>query len=65
LGSSGTLFFGSGTGSGTGPVVYGGNSFPEKKPDPAGLNALVVESGLWLAAMRGVCWIGLRCLVYK
>ena len=25
--------------------VYGGNSFPEKKPDPAGLNALVVESG--------------------
>ena len=25
--------------------VYGGNSFPEKKPDPTGLNALVVESG--------------------
>jgi phosphoglycolate phosphatase len=25
--------------------VYGGNSFPEKKPDPAGLNALVAESG--------------------
>jgi len=25
--------------------VYGGNSFPEKKPDPSGLNALVVESG--------------------
>jgi len=25
--------------------VYGGNSFPEKKPDPAGLNALVVECG--------------------
>jgi len=25
--------------------VYGGNSFPEKKADPAGLNALVVESG--------------------
>jgi len=25
--------------------VYGGNSFPEKKPDPAGLNALVTESG--------------------
>jgi HAD superfamily hydrolase (TIGR01509 family) len=24
--------------------VYGGNSFPEKKPDPAGLNALVTES---------------------
>jgi phosphoglycolate phosphatase len=25
--------------------VYGGNSFPEKKPDPAGLNALIAESG--------------------
>ena len=25
--------------------VYGGNSFPEKKPDPVGLNALVAESG--------------------
>jgi phosphoglycolate phosphatase len=24
--------------------VYGGNSFPEKKPDPIGLNALVAES---------------------
>jgi len=26
--------------------VYGGNSFPEKKPDPAGLNALIAESGV-------------------
>jgi phosphoglycolate phosphatase len=25
--------------------VYGGNSFPEKKPDPVGLNALIAESG--------------------
>ena len=25
--------------------VYGGNSFPEKKPDPTGLNALIAESG--------------------
>jgi phosphoglycolate phosphatase len=25
--------------------VYGGNSFPEKKPDPTGLNALVAEAG--------------------
>ena len=25
--------------------VYGGNSFPEKKPDPIGLNALIAESG--------------------
>jgi phosphoglycolate phosphatase len=25
--------------------VYGGNSFPVKKPDPAGLNALVAETG--------------------
>jgi phosphoglycolate phosphatase len=24
--------------------VYGGNSFPEKKPDPTGLNALIAES---------------------
>lgn len=25
--------------------VYGGNSFPEKKPDPTGLNALIAEAG--------------------
>src|SRR5690349_14986326 len=25
--------------------VYGGNSFPEKKADPTGLNALIAESG--------------------
>jgi len=25
--------------------VYGGNSFPEKKPNPTGLNALIAESG--------------------
>jgi phosphoglycolate phosphatase len=26
--------------------IYGGNSFPEKKPDPTGLNALIAEAGV-------------------